>query len=148
LRTRAAARGSPIRPPTSIDPENLGDLNEICLELCRDPERRLSGRDVLEKLIDRGTQAEETGRLEPPRSKPIFVGRARPLAILTASFAAVKDGTAATLCIHGPSGIGKTALVEQFLSQVSPGDEAVVLRGRCYQHESCRTRPLTGSSTV
>ena len=84
-------------PPTSIDPEIPDDLNEICMGLlCRDPERRLSGRDALEKLVDRGTQAQETGRREPPRSKPIFVGRTRPLAILTASFAAVRDGAAAT----------------------------------------------------
>ena len=56
----------------------------------------------------------------------------------------MKDGAAATVCIHGPSGIGKTALVEQFLAQVSPGDQAVVLRGRCYQHESVPYEALDG----
>ena len=66
------------------------------------------------------------------------------MAILTASFAAVRDGAAATVCIHGPSGIGKTALVEQFLAQLAPGGQAVVLRGRCYQHESVPYEALDG----
>ena len=92
----------------------------------------------------RGGDAEEPRRRESPRLTPIFVGRTRPLAILTASLAAVKDGAAATVCIHGPSGIGKTALVEQFLAQVAPGDQAVILRGRCYQHESVPYEALDG----
>ena len=65
------------------------------------------------------------------------------LAILPESFAAVSKGVAAAVCVHGPSGIGKTALVQQFLDQV-PGDEAVVLRGRCYEHESVPYKALDG----
>ncbi len=131
-------------PPASIESQVPDDLNEICMGLlCRDPERRLSGRDALDTLVDRGTLPPETRRREPRRPKPCFVGRARQLAILTASFAAVSEGRAAAVCIHGPSGIGKTALVQQFLDQV-PGDDAVVLRGRCYEHESVPYKALDG----
>ncbi len=111
--------------------------------LCRDPERRISGRDALDTLVDRGALAPEILRHEPRRSKPCFVGRARQLAILTESLAAVSEGGAAAVCVHGPSGIGKTALVQQFLDQV-PGDEAIVLRGRCYEHESVPYKALDG----
>ena len=131
-------------PPASIAPQVPDDLNEICMGLlCRDPERRLSGRDALDRLDDRGTRPPETLRREPRTPTPCFVGRARQLAILTASFAAVREGQAAAVCIHGPSGIGKTALVQQFLDQV-PGDDAVVLRGRCYEHESVPYKALDG----
>ena len=112
--------------------------------LCRDPERRLSGRNALDKLVDNGPRQPETRGREPRRSKPFFVGRAQQLAILTASFAAVSEGRAATVCVHGPSGIGKTALVQQFLDQVPHGDDAVVLRGRCYEHESVPYKALDG----
>ncbi len=50
-------------PPASIEPQVPDDLNEICMGLlCRDPERRLSGRDALDKLVDRGARPPETRR--------------------------------------------------------------------------------------
>ena len=74
-------RHSDPPPPASIEPHVPDDLNEICMGLlCRDPERRLSGRDALDKLVDRGAAAPETRRREPRRPKPCFVGRARQLA--------------------------------------------------------------------
>lgn len=140
----ARKRHSDPPPPASIDSQVPGDLNEICLGLlCRHPERRLSGRDALDALADGGTLAPETRRHEPRRPKPCFVGRVPQLASLAASFAAIEEGRAAAVCIHGPSGIGKTALVQQFLDQV-PGDDALVLRGRCYEHESVPYKALDG----
>ena len=143
---RSRKRHSDPPPPARIEPEVPDDLNEICLGLlCRDPERRLSGRERSDKLADSGTRHQaDTARATPRRPKPFFVGRARQLAILSASFAAVREGRAAAVCVHGPSGIGKTALVQQFLDQLPHGDDAVVLRGRCYQHESVPYEALDG----
>ena len=76
--------------------------------------------------------------------KPLFVGRARPLAMLTASFGEVRMGRAAAVCVQGPSGIGKTALVQHFLDHMPSGADAVVLRGRCYHHESVPYEALDG----
>ena len=132
-------------PPAWIEPEVPDDLNEICVGLlCREPERRLSGPEAIGKLIDTGTRYPETLRREPRRLKPFFVGRARELGILSASFAAVREGRATAVCVHGPSGIGKTALVQQFLDQLPRGDDTVILRGRCYQHESVPYEALDG----
>ena len=51
-------RHSDPPPPASIEPHVPDDLNEICMGLlCRDPERRLSGRDALDTLVDRGSPA-------------------------------------------------------------------------------------------
>ena len=44
-------------PPSSLQPQIPDDLNEICMGLlCRDPQRRLSGRDALGKLADGGAR--------------------------------------------------------------------------------------------
>ena len=54
---RARASSDPP-PPAWIEPEVPDDLNEICVGLlCRDPERRLSGREALDKLVDSGHPA-------------------------------------------------------------------------------------------
>ena len=140
-------RHSDPPPPASIEPQVPDDLNEICMGLlCRDPERRLSGRDALDRLVDRGTRPPETLRREPRRPTPCFVGRARQLAILTASFAAVSEGRAAAVCVHGPSGIGKTALVQQFLDQVPPATRRSCFAAAAMSTSPCRTRRSTGSS--
>jgi hypothetical protein len=136
-------RQSDPPPPASIDPHVPGDLNEMCMGLlCRDPVHRRSGRDAIGTLVDRGAASPAILWHEPRRPAPRFVGRTRQLAMLAESFAAVRAGGAAAVCVHGPSGIGKTALVQQFLEQV-PG-EAVVLRGRCYEHESVPYKALDG----
>jgi hypothetical protein len=136
-------RHSDPAPPAGIEAGVPDDLNEVCLGLlCRDPGRRLSGREALGRLADGGTRYRKTLRGDSRRSKPLFAGRAHHLALLNASLAAVTDGRPATVCIQGTSGIGKTALVQHYLDQL-PHD-AVVLRGRCYQHESVAYEALDG----
>ena len=44
--------------------------------------------------------------------------------------------------VHGPSGAGKTALVESFLDGLSIRDDVLVLSGRCYERESVRYKAL------
>jgi hypothetical protein len=124
-------------PPESVDPTLPGDLSQICMGLLRrDPVRRLSGSDALERLCDTHTRHREVRPAPARRLKPFFVGRTYELGVLSASLETVRAGHAAAVCAHGPSGIGKTALVQRFLDQLAPDDETVILRGRCYQHES------------
>ena len=100
---------------------------------------------ALDKLVDRGTRHQDTtSAASRARLKPSLSAARGQLAILSASFAAVREGRAAAVCVHGPSGIGKTALVQHFLDQLPHGDDAVVLRGRCYQHESVPYEALDG----
>ena len=47
-----------------------------------------------------------------------------------------KQGTPVTVFVHGVSGMGKSALVRCFANDLIQHDEAVVLRGRCYERES------------
>ncbi len=47
---------------------------------------------------------------------PSFVGRRSELAVLRAELATVGSGHPRVVLVEGPAGIGKSALVEQFLS--------------------------------
>ncbi|HEX2675300.1 MAG TPA: AAA family ATPase, partial [Polyangiales bacterium] len=47
-----------------------------------------------------------------------------------------RRGKPVTVLVHGVSGIGKSALVRCFANELIQKDEAVVLRGRCYERES------------
>ena len=52
------------------------------------------------------------------------------------------EGRAASVYLHGPSGIGKSALVRRFLDQLSVSGDVVILRGRCYEQETVPYKAL------
>ena len=79
-----------------------------------------------------------------PETEAAFVGRREPLQTLDAAWRRARAGQAVTVCIHGPSGIGKSALVESFLARAFGRDDLVVLRGRCYERESVPYKALDG----
>src|SRR5262249_55052197 len=65
-----------------------------------------------------------------------FVGRGAELDRLRAAFEATFAGRPVTATIHGPSGMGKSALAARFLAEVTAHQDAVVLSGRCYEREA------------
>jgi predicted ATPase len=69
----------------------------------------------------------------PPFAPPLqTVGRERERADLHAALAAVQAGRGQMLCIAGEPGIGKTTLIENFLTELSAKSSRVrVARGRC-----------------
>lgn len=46
--------------------------------------------------------------------------------------------------VHGPSGIGKTALVQRFFDREVRGERVVALRSRCHERESVPYKGLDG----
>ncbi len=132
--------------PRALLPALPHDLNDLCVDLLRrDPAARPVGREVLRRL---GSPAGESApAISPPpapqRAAPL-VGRARHLQCLEAAFADMCRGPTVALYIHGPSGIGKTALVRRFLDERIERDRPVVLAGRCYEQESVRYKALDG----
>jgi eukaryotic-like serine/threonine-protein kinase len=135
-----------IDPPTPLQvaPDVPGDLSAICMGLlCRDPRQRLSGPEVLRTL------ARDVASPAPdPRPAAIgdapFVGREPQLHRLDEAFDAVTRGDAATVSLHGPSGIGKSALLRRFVGQIGARADVVVLSGRCYENESVPYKALDG----
>ena len=78
------------------------------------------------------------GRRPPPPppgpGQGALFGRQRELQQLEDALGQLKLGTGVTVLIDGTSGVGKTALVEHFLTSAERPD-VIVLRGRCYERE-------------
>jgi hypothetical protein len=131
--------------PLELHPDVPPDLSSICMGLmCRDPARRLSGRDVLRRLRVSSIAASAYGRADGPLAEAPFVGRRRELDMLDEAFATVTRGRAAAAYVCGPSGIGKSALVRSFFNRLTADHDVVVLSGRCYEHESVPYKALDG----
>ncbi len=119
------------------------DLSETCMDLLSiDPARRLSARNGL-------LTTNRHARLRRTPSTPVadadartpFVGRNEPLRLLDRAFA-VSRRRAAAVAVHGPSGIGKSALIREFLDRIAKTPDLVILRGRCYEHETVPYKAL------
>ena len=80
-------------------------------------------------------------RAAPPEPRMPFVGRKVPLGQLHRHLEEVRQGTTRVVHVHGPSGIGKTALARQFLAEVRRS-RTVVLEGACHPQESVPYRAL------
>jgi hypothetical protein len=109
-------------------PAQLDDAIAAMLE--SDPHKRPSALEIAERL---------TGDLSHPRPirrAPRFVGREREVAALTAR---IDDPTPVGRCVlvTGPSGVGKSALVDAVVGGVRRDDAAHVIswRGRCHERE-------------
>ncbi len=104
------------------------DLDQLCVELLRlDPAERPSGAQVLRRL---GVTAPEV----PAPRKASFIGRTAELARLDECLERSRAGRPQLVTVTGQSGIGKTALVRQFLERAT-AKGAVVLAGRCHERE-------------
>jgi hypothetical protein len=131
---RDKQRGDPP-PPSALVAGVPEDLEDLCVALLRrQPELRPDGPEVLRRLggaPPEGPVPAATG----PRRGGLFVGREPHLRVLAEAFAALARGQPGLVCVCGRSGVGKTALVQRFLDDVA-ADAAVVLAGRCFEHES------------
>jgi hypothetical protein len=133
---RARAKGPP-RDPRDLVRGLPDDLADLCMALLAPrPEDRPSGDAVAQRL---GVRRE--GASEAPARPSTFIGRRRELEALRT---AARDARTQPVFVHvhGPPGIGKTALVRQFLADAAGAPDTVVLDGRCYQRESVPYKAL------
>ncbi|WP_439623804.1 serine/threonine-protein kinase [Gemmata sp.] len=129
-------------PVAPLPPGVPGDLAALCEALlCRDPAGRPSGAEVLLRL---GGPAPAGGGTAAAGPAPAFVGRAAELAELHQAFRQVGRRHAQVVCVHGPSGIGKSTLIRQFVEQLRAGGDAVALVGRCHERESLPFKAFDG----
>lgn len=144
----AAKQRDPPRP-SALVPGVSADLDELCIALlARDAAVRPSGKRVLEWLTDAG--AAPPSSLSPSRDssgvlsrvESPFVGRSEELSVLEAALLATGEGKSVAVLVSGTSGMGKTALVDHFLTGVRDRGHAVVLAGRCYERESVAFKAL------
>ena len=114
-------------------PNDLAALRDRLLEHA--PERRPSALDVLEFLRPR------TGSVVPGHSQALssgalrLVGRAGERRVLDSALPRAAGGPL-VVAVEGHSGIGKTALVNEFLRDTRRQGQALALSARCYERES------------
>jgi len=132
--------------PCDFDPSLPPELDQLAVDLLRlDPAQRPDGDDILRALgAAPAAEPGPRGRTEaPPATPDLLVGRDDVLAGLQQ---ALDDSRAEmrtiSVFLHGASGVGKSAVVRQFLDQVRHDGRAIVLEGRCYERESVPYKAL------
>ncbi|NMO15358.1 protein kinase [Pyxidicoccus fallax] len=128
----------PPPDPRALVPGIPDDLAELTLSLLSpEPGARPDADALLARLASAGPPGEDGSWRDeplfvPPKSS--FVGRAAELEVLDDALRCVsRRGQQLTVHVHGPSGIGKSTLLREFLRRQG---ELLVLRGRCHPREA------------
>jgi tetratricopeptide (TPR) repeat protein len=125
--------------PPLLRPGVPPELAELAMALVRrSPAERPNGVEILRRL--RTTTAPYEVRSQAPA--PLFLGRRAELEALEAGRRRAAEGVPVVVHVHGPSGMGKTTLVEHFLEGLRADERVTVLAGRCYERESVRYKAL------
>lgn len=110
------------------------DLAILCDALLgRDPSGRPDAASLQAKL---GSPSLSIAPPADADERELLVGRESELAQLRSAYEATLSQRAVVLFVAGESGMGKTALVAQFLDDLRSASPAAVLTGRCYERES------------
>ncbi len=141
----AKCREDPLRP-RERDPSIPEDLDALCTRLLeRSPERRPDHLELLARVgsgssprrgaaDERGARRVFTGGRV--RDATRLFGRAKQLQALERALNEVRPRHPVLVRVRGPSGTGKTALVQAFLERVVTLGRGKVVAGRCYASES------------
>jgi serine/threonine protein kinase len=124
-----------------LAPDAPEDLRSLCGELLAlDPSRRPSAAEVERRLAH-----DHRPSVVSPRtpSRTPFIGREHELVVLRAKLDALDRADGCVAWVHGPSGVGKTALTRQLLDQARARG-MTVLAGRCYEQERLPYKTLDG----
>ena len=132
-----AAKNDTEAPPPPSHP-GAEDLAELCVALLRrQPEDRPSAEDIVQRL-DRA----RVPTVAPVVAAPTFLGRGPERAAMHDALQTSVHGRAVLVRVHGPSGMGKTALLSHFLEEVRSRGDATILSGRCHERESVPYKAL------
>jgi tetratricopeptide (TPR) repeat protein len=129
---------SPLRPAL-LNPEIPAPLEALILQMLeKDARLRPTAAEVdarLAELTGKGSNLLPGPAISPAQRHT--VGRTKELAALREGFASAVAGRGLFLCVAGEPGIGKTTLVEDFLSDLAvAGQTCTVARGRCSERLS------------
>ena len=116
------------------------DLSDLCMALLdRTADRRPRAVEIRARLADHGP-VELTGSpliAAPANDTSPLVARTAELDTLRRAFDRASRGRPVAVHVTGPSGIGKTSLVQHFLAEISRQyPSAIMLAGACHEQES------------
>jgi eukaryotic-like serine/threonine-protein kinase len=118
-------------------------LDELCVALLdRDPARRASWPQVAAAVADAVEQRPhdaDVGRRTSP-----FIGREAAMSQLRGALDEVRGGESVLVALHGPSGMGKSMLVRQFLAELAREEGVIVLESCCYSQEAVPYKAIDG----
>lgn len=121
--------------PSRLNPEIHSAIEILILQMLqKDARLRPSAAEVEIALAEIGGQrrsAESPSAVLRPRTRHT-VGREKAHAELREALASAFAGKGLLMCVPGEPGMGKTTLVEDFLSDLRAGGQAcIIARGRC-----------------
>ena len=129
-----------VRPET---PQDLSDLAQSLLSF--EPDNRAGLLDVIEITRPRDqNQVIDLSSWRLSLKHGYFVNRDRELATFDVAFDSARAGKASVLTVSGPSGVGKSALIERFAENVRETREALVLESRCHPQEFVQQKAVDG----
>ena len=138
------AQKAPPRPSeNTILPADLAGMALALLSF--DPHDRPSLADV-RRIAVSGEPRTSTGAGSglKPRGNIPFVGRDTEMTRLKSLLARTLAGHCVAICVSGQSGIGKTTLIERFLTEAHDEVGALTLRSRCHHQEAVRFNAIDG----
>jgi serine/threonine protein kinase/predicted ATPase len=138
---RLKLRRAPMAP-RAIGIEISPELEQVCLALLSvDPRDRPTLSAVRAQLLPSSEKDDASTMREAP-----FAGRNRELRGLHAGFARANAGESTLLLVVGESGVGKTALVAEFVRELRESDRApLLLSGRCYENDQVAYKAFDGA---
>jgi predicted ATPase len=121
--------------PTTLNPDLPLSLETLILAMLdKSAQSRPTAADVAAALANEepSTSVASAAIAPVPRAARRTVGRSMERERLRAAFHSAAAGRGLMLCVTGETGLGKTTLVEDFLSDIRQADPpAVIARGRC-----------------
>lgn len=125
--------------PRDLCPDVPEDLAALCMALlARQPDNRPGIEEIFRRL---GHTPVRPADRPPDCDETPLLGRARELSELAEAYRMARRGAAVVVKVQGPSGIGKSVLVRHYTDRLR-SEGAVVLAGRCYEHESVPYKAL------
>jgi eukaryotic-like serine/threonine-protein kinase len=120
------------------------DLNDLCMALLRRSPGARAGAQEIFRVVGSDRIIDTSASPPTPAwgQKALFVGREGQLTSLREAFDATRAGQPVAVYLGGRSGMGKTALANEFVSELRRSGEALVLAGRCYERESVPFKAL------
>lgn len=137
-------RITPTRP-TLLVPEIPAELDDLVVALLDPSPERRPGAAAVAACARAGAAVEDAAPApERPAGEGVLIGRDAELAALDEALAASRVGAAMVVLVEGPSGIGKTSLLERAAAGFEARRNALVLRAVCHPREHVPFKAVDG----